>query len=1228
MISHTQYSLIHDLVQKISLYHNDNSVSEKTYSFNSLEAQNASHLLNVSSLNFTFDRDTVISYLQGERKVKLLSTEEEVSIQSSVTIERLEELLLIRFIDGKAKVQSIRKSLDEFDDEEREIAEAINNLSSIACGQNDFERSELRVSEAKIREIILTLEPSEYIEKRGNEYSFKFGHDDICPVGSELWKLLSNQDESKDAFNKWLFFMQNAFDYSNLFTLNFENENSKNIFLNEAVEYILCSESLRDSWENTYKKLILEYNRYDRLLYNNIDFTLPEFLSNINPEKSLLNAYLWWNNRQTSNLLFMNGFNFYISLVYFISKNDHFLLDQQASYLRTKKLILECLTRPILAGQLLKHELNTSLIPLYLSQHDTLVIGMMHITSNNNVPNLLTDSMDYLRQWKEIIWTQALDIFFLNFEKCFDVKSAGETIADLLILLVKEHFERHNRHLPYLTKTLTFFETVYCIRSTGNPKESLISCTLPILIEKVITGDYGRNFSFRLPYEKIYLLMWLLDKTHRESLRVQTQNDASSLAHQIISEVINLYSTTLQTALENNGLQESETLDSFDWNLLLKLSTVEQKKTFLNAIEKTIVNEDMAEDNVYACLHVIRVHFRLLLSLYRSASIDDLENIEKALLDIVQTFGESKNWKKDIFQPFLEKNENAIWGSFVQISNQFSEASYESFLTYALTNASVANLFELYKNTASMIKKKRILKLLKARQIDEEDFTSIPEIINTLILALNEELNEFSEPLLSIFEQNQRGDYYAKTFQEIRYKASILKIFHQKMLKRDERVLQIYKIVNPFSDRKNFGNPNQSMEAEMDRYKRLLIGLLYFEDEPKKTYNCMTALLSESAQPIYALNMLNARYKDIENTFQKDDANYLQAYLDALNEWDRWSQSFSNHKADVFEYLLRLEGYKTINDYEKFSKCWNAMPEHMKKHLSVAPIRCQFLQKHHMSLKALEYLDEVLHFHGDIEEPKKSEFEKIQKELSENLEIEHKRETTPFVVSDSTSLSIEDAKNYWLKIKNMMDEHHAKIFSRTDYSLQEFILENMRLLSLELLERRKNIKRKNDDGLELEDIINDWVTSLLKQRMNFLSWKINDQSRGGVSSSQQNPGERDIVVCNQGNEQLFIVEAFKLFASDQTTIKTHMDKLDGYNATGCQTLIILVYCDVNDFTNLYTNYIAYLSQLQYNGFESSILPSLKFSDIDSNSINLKIFHEIREKNSKDITLYHLLCDFH
>lgn len=1219
MLEHHQYELINDLHKKLSLYKDKNFVKNVPYTFKDSKAQIFSNLLLHSKLNFKLDVETINLFLKGKKKVNKLSSNGYVSIKSSISIEELEKQSLLWFIDGKARVPYSYKE----DENNSEIFKTVNNLSSLIYGKDDFERSELIIEKDKISYNIIDIELFECLIKRNNDtYTFKFSSNDIKPIGSELWKLLYSKNKSKkNAFEKWFYLMNYAFDYNDYVELSFENEKMKDDFLDEAVSYILSSPELNETWDKMYKKLCLEESRHHVSIYSK-NIELPYELKKLDPENSIMDAFLWWNNRVITDRFFSSHISSFASLIYFVVKNDSFEYKEEFSFTRTKKLFENCQSRPFLAGELLTTFFNDSLIPFYLSKPETLVIGMSNILSNNNLPRVSTSSIDYKFQWKKLIWNQSIEIFFSFFEKSINIDMSSNIIFDLLKLMVERHYFWKQKNSFFLDNVLNVFENVRVTLISNNPKQSLLRITLHTISKKIIESNIGRGLVFQLPYEKIHLLLWLLNKSYNESLQVGDNSNFLELNRTIISEIIRLYQFSLTAALENHGISEDNIIDQFDWHLFIQLLTDDQQEVLFNKSTNLILCKEYADDNVFYVQHTLRVHIRFLLNLYKISIDKNKELIEKALIYIIKEYTDNTNWKKNIFQPTLEKNEHDLIGMFLQLINQFNINNKKEILDYFIKNTSIANIFEILKYTTSSTIKKEALLELKNRQIGEEDFSHMTELIDALVLTLNEnELDEYSEPLLDILEKNQKSDHFAKIYKEIKYKNEILKIFNQKVLKVSDRIEKINMIENPFKDRNNYGNSNQSMQEELNRYKRFIVSLLYFEEEPEKTYKILKGILNDSIKPIYALNLLIVRCKLIN----KND-NYLESYKSALLEWENLATQFKNHILDKNEYTILLEGYQTVNDVDRFLSYWNIMPEYLRNDLDIVPIRCKFLQKQQMSSIALKYIEEVITFHSEIDESKKDELERIKEDLLNEFEVEYKSNQEIQISSNSIVLSPEQAKGYWLKIKDMIDEDHAKIFPRKDLSLEEFILENIRLISLELLERRENIKY-NSKKLFIEDMINDWVTSLINQRMSYINWTARDQSRGGKSASGKSSGERDIIVSNQTKEDIFLLEAFRLFGLSRQTIKTHMDKLDGYNAKGCKVLIVLVYTKVKDFPKLCNNYKEYLIKQQYRGFDNTNLTNHIFDTIDSGKANLKIFKEIRKKNSNDMVLYHLICDF-
>jgi hypothetical protein len=310
------------------------------------------------------------------------------------------------------------------------------------------------------------------------------------------------------------------------------------------------------------------------------------------------------------------------------------------------------------------------------------------------------------------------------------------------------------------------------------------------------------------------------------------------------------------------------------------------------------------------------------------------------------------------------------------------------------------------------------------------------------------------------------------------------------------------------------------------------------------------------------------------------------------------------------------------------------MPKVFQNDLNIAINRCEFLENNAQMVEAIEYVKRVKKFHKELNDEDTETLDKLMKNLHSNVkhDVEHKLHAR--VDLNTHKFTLRDAKESWLQIKSMSTKEHFEIFSNLN-TLNEFIWNIMLNISEELLNRKVNIQRQKENKrdelvktIEVEDIVNDWVKSLLQQKMSYLSWRVEDQARGGVSRTDKGVGEKDLEVYNHKNEKLLLFEAFRLFSVDKTEIAKHMNKISGYNASGCQTLVIMVYTHVKNFSMLCQNYQEYLKSLEYRGFDKlSQIKEHVFKEENTSSTNIMLYSENRFKNDKKVKIYHYLLDF-
>ena len=194
------------------------------------------------------------------------------------------------------------------------------------------EEKEYFFNDSKMYDIALKL-------KNNSKSNNSFSYEDIIPISSELWKLLLKSNNCyTEVFKEWLEIVKNNFKYLDNIKVQFEDDISKSIFLDEALNYILNAKELIQTWEDNYKQLLRESRMYDSFLQNS-EITIPKELKQVEEDKTLINAFYWWNQRNNSNILFINSFSLYGNLIFFIIEHDTFLENKEKMCFRRIKLL-------------------------------------------------------------------------------------------------------------------------------------------------------------------------------------------------------------------------------------------------------------------------------------------------------------------------------------------------------------------------------------------------------------------------------------------------------------------------------------------------------------------------------------------------------------------------------------------------------------------------------------------------------------------------------------------------------------------------------------------------------------------------------------------------------------------------------------------------------------------------------------------------------------------------
>ena len=868
-----------------------------------------------------------------------------------------------------------------------------------------------------------------------------------------------------------------------------------------------------------------------------------------------------------------------------------------------------------------------------------------------------------------MIWQQSLDIYFSHFELIYGeqrLEEAGKGISDLLIELSNGVFSQFrggmiSRVKVCLLESLKFLEKAQYKEYTNAPYQSLLQSILPIIHSNIIR--YIELAEDDAPFKEWYLLFWCLDKSSLHAINLFVDEcDSKKLSETIVKSIYNSYSLVMQKMLNGSGLglDGDAIFDQLDWKLMFDLSGRSDRASLITILDtKEIIAKQVSSDNRNTGRQIvtaIRMHIRLLMNIYSRMDdhrSNDACNIAHQLVNITNLFGFGKESVRGIFDIIIDGSDNFsrvyLWERLVCLANSFEDSTFHQFINQILnTNTPWRSILTLYKETVYESRRIDILNHINKFDIGKNRFITVPEMRDTLLLAVNSGLTELADTLLEYGKNNVR-EMFKPEWSGIEYKINLQKIYQNTNMQLVEKDAAISEYKLPL-EITNTNGANITIKQDLEQYKRFILALLYFETDPAKCYRYLNALCNEKINPMYASNRLAARIKIIESSSSVVDK--VAGYKLAIIEWNDAELKIPNHKRSMFENKLLLICYSNINDVVKFNEVWDRLPEYEQASYDLVQVRCKFLQDNDFVKDGIEYLETVRKLHNVIPESMAIILDKLKDELLNKHSIESKK-VDVYVSLMTGQLSVDQARNIWLEIKEFKDSDHAKIFRgshQTEYTLEQFVIDNVIMVANELLLRGNNLQRLTDNNeqkkqyteeeakplilgestvsLEGENIINDWFVSLFEHRMSYLSWRVADQKRSGCSPSGINPGNPDAWISNSRNNRLFLFEAFRLLGLSTNVIDEHIDKLAGYDSIGCSPIIVAVYCYVADFNDLCSKYISHLESRQYKGFDFMDLsvPNNHFELVE-NLAKLRVYKEMRYRETKHIIVYHVMLSF-
>lgn len=1090
-----------------------------------------------------------------------------------------------------------------------------------------------------------------YLERKGVHFKVSIEAEDIFGVGTCLWERLRLTKQTvQAAFAEYAVRMTLASDRSYVFDIDLTTNEEEESFLEAAFNFIESNQHLREDWSTCAKDVALAAHRLDSIIslhpVSTAKVGTPDAtriyadeldLSQLNdvvcslmsrPHDTFLQACEWW--RNTSNYGYDWRRNICEHVVWLIIRRERNVYSHADSFPLTKRLIELSSSAPRLIGILRQSTSYPPLICFLLSNHLTSHIGLIdlyHQLQGNRPP--ISQKTNYEKLWNELIWTQALEIFSNAFPPHMDGRDLQQVIHNLCEMV--EWFVKHelgynsrgksinDTRLPSLRRAIESIS----VDLQGYSRKGWFSANIAGFVEVI----QARPISFksdlgRMPLGEWLVLFWCMD----DIVSTHKGDDQSPTLLAISNTLISSYLQMLEDRVCNDTHHGDDSIvfDEFDWSLVHANAPLLAKTKLVHALDEIELRTIDSNSNRRASqVSAVRTHLRLLLVLHDRESVQ----VQKAvfvdhLLEVTDRFGFSKAALAGALDSYVDESEYSpirLWPTICNVANSFSEIQFDRLLKIlGRPEAPFTCLFQLLERTLASHRKDKVKLKISARNVTDEEPYWMPEVFNMIHLAINNGAPEVAHYYLDFARKHSRKAHKNKV-DELGAKVELKIIFDQDDYSPDERVQALKEYRVDFDEK--------SVENEVSKFKVLLIATANIEANPPDAVRMFNNALRS------APNMQNATglVKAVLALELASGAARLEL-TDAYSRWRDIYQDLGGGRLSISDLYHVLRLTLRIADFAGFETYWLQATPLQRSSYELIELRFEYLLAVDRREEAIKYVDELRLIHLTLPPGVVDQVES----LLVGTQLSKPEAPPTFVYQSETAVrsSLEEKHYVWLEIRNLGPHDQLQVFRPELGSLGEFLLEAVHAVGLELLKRRSNLQRKKLGGsdsvipLDEENMINDWLVSLLNQRMNYARWTVSDQNRTGASGSGLSVGSADGWIRDGNGNPIMLVEAFRLGKFNKGTVTEHLNKLANYNSAGISPIMVIAYVAHPEFSDQCDQYESFVRSMSaYNGFDSTPgKPLRRMLNNKHCSATVRYYEEMRVMNDNDVTIYHQLLD--
>lgn len=1238
------YELIKDLERKLSLYKDHHAVRSQAQ-------PNRTHEL-VADL---ICRATIYPRLLTRQVVKGLIEDREpwpaidggaYCLAYPVCIEDLEEARMITFPHNNLCVQRNVTPSPEMPAKLRNQLYAHDLLYDISYRSGELEAPHLRVSRSEITpdELIL-LQP--YLALAEDHASLSISDDDIFGVGTFVWKKLRTDiSDSGQAFKEYATRMPMAADRPYVFEIDFDHGVDLDEFLECAFNYIVDDASLREDWEACAADIAISYNRVESLtqiqtatattaIVYNESLSLSPLAGVISnsmrkPKNTLLEKITWFKEGYRGG--FHDRDRVSDNLVWLIIKHERNIYSSRDSFPLTKKLIELSHTSPKLINLLFTHAYDSAYLCFLLSNRPTSHIGLIELyKSIARIGRPISNKVAYERMWQDLVWAQGLEIYCLAYEHHFehtDIHDALEAICEMVAWFSEHELIRSSRtqviadtRLFSLQNAITSLEYF----TSHGQKKNLIENHIPLIVEVVAR----RTLLIRQPLDSIPLGDWISIFWCIELIQAKPDLASTETQKKLCEVVISSYLHILKERLAGQSYSGDDPLaiDELPWGQLYQLATKGQRFRWILALEDCDDRKEGLSATKSSSLNsAVRLHLRVLLQLLTVAQdIDTRDDIRVELISLIKRLGFAHDHYSGALNYSNDNSEYSsvrLWPTFCNAVNEFSEDQFDDLLAALDSEITpLSALLTFLEKTIPEQRKEQIESVIKKRDIEQESLNWIPEIFEIVLKAANNGHIDIATHFLDTIRDTAHKTHKNKT-EELTAKIALKVIFDSPESSPQEKL----GLVRSFK----IENDSKEVVQSIHEFRSYLIASLNITIDSDASIRQFAQLVKAAPNLQNATGLIKSA---LSAPASADSPRQLREHFKT------WSSIFDKSRPNLRNSELPDEELRSILQLclktahlNEFSDFWGMATNRQRGSYQFAAERAEYLSRSGRRHEAVNYIQTLRSSSTRLPAFALSELATIESDLLSQQGI-HPQHLTATGGPAIRSVQ-DDLRQSWLRIRAMNASQQSQILMEPNNSIDAYLLQTIEQVGNELLLRNGNLLRKKADAasssvipLDDEDMINDWLVSLIKQRMNFVGWTVHDQSRMGWSASGHQVGETDGWIQDGNGNLVSVIEAFRLGDKiDRTVIKKHLDKVCGYNSTGTSPIFIVVYTASDDFPELCSQYEKYVGTLEYQGFETGRPQTLRRKIMHMPKATAWYYEEIRYVNDTAINVYHQLLN--